>query len=211
MGRYYPICLALESRHCVVVGGGKVALRKARSLLEARAAVTVVSPSLCEELRGLGGLRRIERPFEERDVAGAFLVYAATDDPEVNRQVAEAARKHGALVNVVDTPDKCDFIVPSTLARGNLMISISTCGASPALARRLRLELEEHFPGTWAEFVALLGEIRPDVMARVADPGLRRRVFERLADEATWRLFQAEGAAAVRQLAERLAAGNEGE
>lgn len=204
MPRYYPICLSLEGKPCLVVGGGQVARRKVESLLDAGAVVTVVSPDLCEELRGLGRVRCVERPFEEADVAGAYLVYAATDDPGVNRAVAAAARAHGALVNVVDTPGECDFIVPSTLTRGELTISVSTGGAGPALSRRLRLELEPLIPQDLGEFVALLSELRAEVAARVPDIRLRSAIARELADKPALELFRQRGPAAVRQLVREL-------
>ena len=206
MGRYYPICLLLEGKPCLVVGGGAVARRKVQSLLDVGASVTVVSPEFCEELLRLDGVRRVERRFEEKDVAGAFLVYAATNDAALNSAVAAAARRQGALVNVVDTPAECDFIVPSTLTRGGLTISVSTGSASPALSRRLRLELEELFPKSYADFVGLLGELRRETMGAVADPRRREAVLKRLADRTTWDLFTREGAGAIRQLARLLAA-----
>ncbi|MBM4036198.1 MAG: bifunctional precorrin-2 dehydrogenase/sirohydrochlorin ferrochelatase [Planctomycetes bacterium] len=209
MGHHYPICLSLEGKPCLVVGGGAVALRKVRSLLEAGAHVTVVSPEFCEELRQLSGVRRIARPFEEHDAAGAFLVYAATDDAAVNSAVGAAARKHHALVNVVDTPAECDFIVPSTLTRGEMTISVSTGGASPALARRLRLELEELFPPSYAGFVALLADIRREVLAAVPDAARREAILKRLAERASWELFASDGPAALRALALRLTAGDQ--
>jgi precorrin-2 dehydrogenase/sirohydrochlorin ferrochelatase len=200
MARYYPICLSLEGRPCLVVGGGAVALRKVESLLDAGARVTVVSPEFCEELLRLGAATRLERPFEEQDVAGAFLVYAATDDAAVNRAVAAAARRHHALVNVVDTPAECDFIVPSTLTRGELTVSVSTGGASPALARRLRLELEKLFPKSYGRFVRLLAGLRAEVARAVPDAARRRAILQELARRSTWDLFAEGGAKAVRQL-----------
>jgi precorrin-2 dehydrogenase/sirohydrochlorin ferrochelatase len=205
MARHYPICLSLEGKPCLVVGGGAVALRKVRSLLGAGAEVTVVSPEFCEELRQLAGVRRVERTFDEGDAAGALLVYAATDDATANSAVAAAARKQRALVNVVDTPAECDFIVPSTLARGELTISVSTGGASPALARRLRLELEEQFPPAYADFVALLAELRREVLATVGDAARREAIFRRLAEKSAWDAYTAAGPAGVRELVRRLA------
>lgn len=208
MGSYYPICLSLERKLCLVVGGGAVAQRKVRSLLDVGATVTVVSPEFCEELLKLDGVTRIERRFEERDVAGAFLVYAATNDPALNSAVATAARKQGALVNVVDTPAECDFIVPSTLTRGDLTISVSTGGAGPALARRLRLELEPLIPEDFAEFVSLLGEIRAEVAAAVPDIQRRSAIARELADKPALELFRQQGPAALRQLARDLIRGD---
>lgn len=204
MPQYYPICLSLERKPCLVVGGGEVALRKALSLLAAGADVTVVSPRFCEELRNLSGIRRIERPFRESDAAGALLVYAATDDPAVNTAVAAAAREHGALVNVVDTPAECDFIVPSSLTRGRLTISVATAGAAPALAQRLRRELEELFPQDYAAFVEVLGDLRARVSREVPDPKRRKAILHRLASREAWELFARDGPDAIRQLAARL-------
>jgi len=207
MGQYYPLCISLAGRNCVIVGGGKVAWRKAQSLLPTGANVTAVSPRFCPELLRLDGVRRILRPFEDNDVNGAALVFVATDDAELNRAVAHAARRCGALVNVVDTPAECDFIVPSTLIRGDLMISISTSSAAPALSRRLRLELEALFPEAYEGYVALLGELRREVATRVADADRRREILCALADKPAWELFAREGADAVRGLAERLIEG----
>ena len=208
MSRTFPANLSLAGRACLVVGGGKVALRKVTSLVECRAHVTVVSPEFCPELTALDGVRLVQRAFEDNDAAGAMLAFAATSDPDVNRQVARAARRHGALVNVVDTPAECDFIVPSVLARGDLTISVCSGGAAPALSRRVRQDLETIVPADYADYVTLLAELRADVMSRVADAACRREIFRRLADASTWGLFAAEGADAVRELANRLIEGD---
>jgi precorrin-2 dehydrogenase/sirohydrochlorin ferrochelatase len=204
MARYFPVCLSVAGRKCLVVGGGEVARRKAASLVAAGAAVTAVSLELCPELSRLERVHLLRRPFEDRDVAGMSLVFAATNDPELNTRVAKVAREHGALVNVVDVPAECDFIVPSTLVRGDLTVSVSTGSAAPALARRLRLELEEQFPQSYADFVAVLGELRALVIREVGDAGRRQAIFRQLADKATWELFTRDGADAVRRLVRRL-------
>ncbi len=203
MGRYYPVCLSLDGKLCLVVGGGAVALRKVKSLLDAGAQVTVVSPEFCDGLRKLKDVRHIRRRFRDADVAGGGLVYAATNDAALNSAVAAAARKQGALVNVVDTPAECDFIVPSTLTRGEMTISISTGGASPALSRRLRLELEKLFPKSYGRFVALLAKLRAEVVKALPDAARRRAILQELARRSTWDLFAKGGAKAVRQLVHR--------
>lgn len=207
MSRYLPINLSLGGCECLVVGGGEVAHRKAASLVACGAHVKVVSPEFSPALARMEGVRLLQRPFQEEDVAGATLVFAATSDPQVNRLVARAARRRKIWVNVVDTPSLCDFIVPASIQRGDLTISISTGSAAPALSRRLRLQLETLFPENYAGYVALLGALRPEVLRRVSDPDRRRQIFARLADEATWDLFVREGAEAVRQLAECLMEG----
>jgi precorrin-2 dehydrogenase/sirohydrochlorin ferrochelatase len=204
MSGYFAINLALRGCDCLVVGGGRVALRKAQSLVACGALARVVSPEFCSELAQLEGVRLVQRPFEPQDVEGATIVFAATSDPEVNEAVARAARRRGIWVNVVDTPDLCDFIVPATVRRGALTISVSSGSAAPALSRRLRLDLEKQFPEAYGDFVALLAELRGDVLRRVADPAQRRAILRDLAEETTWALFARDGAQAVRDQADRL-------
>jgi precorrin-2 dehydrogenase/sirohydrochlorin ferrochelatase len=200
----YPVSLLLSGCPCLVIGGGRIATRKARDLLTCGAHVIVVSPEFDEEIQQLEGLHLIQRPFQDDDVRGKALVFAATSNPEVNRQAARAARGAGVWVNVVDTPNECDFYVPANVRRGDLTISISTSGAVPALSRSLRRQLEAIFPEQYAEFVALLGELRDEIIREVDDPQEKKHILTRLADEATWRRFQSEGAEAVRSVARTL-------
>ena len=139
---WYPIFLDLTNRRVVVIGGGKVALRKARGLVEAGARVTVVAPRFDSGFDGLP-IERSERPFEDRDIDQAALVFAATGDREVNRRAGEIARAAGIPANIADAPGECGFIVPSRIRRDNLQIAISTSGEDPALAAELRRKLEE--------------------------------------------------------------------
>lgn len=206
MSRYFPINLALDGRECLVVGGGTVASRKVRSLLACGAHVTVVSPDFCPELAGLEGVELVQARFEPSHIGGARVVFAATSDQEVNRQVARAARASGALINVVDVPAGCDFIVPSTLTRGDLTISVCSGGAAPALSKRLRRSLEALFPDSFADYVALLAELRAEIMPQVDDPDRRSAIYHALADEPAWTLFQSDGPDAVRRLADKLVA-----
>lgn len=173
----YTICLTgLAQRLCIVVGGGKVASRKVTGLLEAGAAVTVISPVLDDAIQHAASqeqIRWIARPYQEGDLAGAFLVIAATDDAPVNHAVfAEAEGRH-ILVNVVDDPQHSNFILPAQVRRGDLSIAISTGGASPALARRLREKLDADFGPEYTLLVQLLGEMRPRLLERFA-PGEAR-------------------------------------
>ncbi len=143
--RYLPILVDLAGRSCLVVGGGRVAARKAATLLAADARVTVVAPELCEELTALAAREpRVSlepRPYRRADLDGAALVFAASDDPAVQEQVARDAREAGVLVNVVDEPERCLFVMPAILDRDPLLVAVSTSGASPALARRIRDDL----------------------------------------------------------------------
>ena len=151
----YPIFLDLSGRRCVVVGGGEVASRKARKLLQARARVVVISPEITPELESVA-VEVHRRPYGEGDLEGACLAFAATDSRDVNAAVAREGRERGIPVNVADRPSDGDFALPSTLRRGSLQVAVSTGGASPTLARRIKDELEEVFGPEWAGIVAEL-------------------------------------------------------
>jgi siroheme synthase-like protein len=155
----YPIFLDLSGRRCVVVGGGGVANRKARKLLQARARVVVISPEIGAELESVA-VEVHRRPYREGDLEGAYLAFAATNAREVNAAVAREAKERGVPVNVADSPSEGDFALPSTLRRGRLQVAISTGGASPTLARRIRGELEEAFGPEWAGIVEELDRAR---------------------------------------------------
>ncbi len=183
---YYPVYLDLNGRLAVIVGGGKVAQRKARTLAEYGADVVIIEPAVTEELLELeaDGLATVEqRGYVRGDLEGAFLAVCATDSEEVNRAVYAEAEERGCLVNVVDVPDLCNFIVPSIVKRGGLQIAISTGGAAPVVAKRLRKHFQEEYGEEWADYVGLLGQVRLLVMERV--PGgeaVRKPFFERIAD-----------------------------
>jgi len=148
----YPIFLDLDGRRCVVVGGGEVASRKARKLLQARAGVVVISPEITPELESVA-VEVHRRPYKEGDLEGAYLVFAATDSREANAAVAREAKERGIPVNVADRPRDGDFALPATLRRGGLQVAVSTGGASPTLARRIKDRLEEMFGPEWAGIV----------------------------------------------------------
>ena len=165
---FYPICLDLEAHHCVVVGGGRVAERKVLGLLSCRAQVSVISPLLTNELHlqhANGTILWIDREYRQGDLAGAFLVIAATDDEETQKQVYEEADANNLLLNVADVPQRCNFILPATARQGDLAISVSTAGKSPALARKIRMELEKRYGPEYRVLVDILGAIRPQVLA----------------------------------------------
>ena len=155
----YPIFLDLSGGRCVVVGGGAVAARKAHKLLQAGADVVVISSEVRPELEDMD-VEIHERPYEHGDLEGADLAFAATDSREVNAAVAREARALGIRVNVADRPTEGDFAVPSTLRRGGLQVAVSTGGASPTLARRIRHELEEVFGPEWVGVVEELEAVR---------------------------------------------------
>ena len=162
---YYPAFLDISGRRCIVFGGGHVALRKVRMLLEFRARVEVVAPELCVEMEALqaDGLIEVRTGrFEPGDLDGAFVAIAATDDQDTNERIASEARERRVLINVVDVPKLCDFIVPSYLRRGDLTIAVSTSGGSPALAKKLRARLEKEFGDEYSALSKLAGDVRAE-------------------------------------------------
>ena len=180
---YYPIMLNIQGEKCVIVGGGKVALRKAKMLLECGAKVTVISPALHQDLVRLAqdkAIRLIKRDYKPGDLDGTVIVIAATDAEEINRSVAHEAKKRGILVNVVDDPGESDFIVPSFLRRGDLTIAISTGGTSPALAKKIRTKLEQDFGKEYGLLLPLIGEVRSTVKEK--EIMLREEAWQQVLD-----------------------------
>ena len=178
---YYPAFVSIEGKKCVVAGGGRVAERKVRDLLKAGASVRVISPELTPgllRLRESGRIRHTARKFRPADTRGAFLIIAATDDMEINRSAASMGK--GMLVNVVDRPAQCSFIVPSTLRRGPLTIAVSTSGASPAMARAIRQELEDMFGPEVGSYLEGLCRTRKRLMKEIKDPAERERRLREL-------------------------------
>jgi precorrin-2 dehydrogenase/sirohydrochlorin ferrochelatase len=172
--QYYPVALDLRDRLCLVVGDGPVAEAKVEGLLAAGARVTVVSPELTEPLAAwaIEG-RIIHRPHEYRpdDLDGQQLVFSATDRREVTEAVVTDARRLGLWVNAADDPAFCDFLLPSVLRRGRLVVAVSTGGASPALAARVRRDLEAYFTPQYEELVELAAEVRAELRSRGHRPG----------------------------------------
>ncbi len=181
--RYYPVSLDIKNRKCLVVGGGSVGTRKVKTLVECGAEVTVVSPGVSRnllELAGRGLILLEKRLYRETDLEGMFLVIGTTDDEELNRQISIDAEKLNMLCNIADRPAVCNFILPSIVNRGDLAISISTSGKSPALARRLRIELEEQFGNEYAELLRLMGAIRKKLLGQKHEPEAHKQLFEQL-------------------------------
>ena len=180
----FPIFLKLTGRRCVVVGAGHLAESKIASLRAADAAVTVIAPEASEaiaEQAAAGELTLQRRPYQQGDLAGAFLVVAATNDPAVNRAVFAEATATGVLSNAVDDPPFCDFYFPSVVRRGDLQIAISTAGNSPALAQQLRKELNEQLPLDLGDWLADLGNLRREVVAAEPLNEQRRLLLHELA------------------------------
>jgi precorrin-2 dehydrogenase / sirohydrochlorin ferrochelatase len=178
MAHPYIIGLKLAKRACLVAGGGDVAERKIKTLLATGARITVVAREANEEIERLaqdGAVVLHRRGVIADDAAGTCLVIAATDDRDKNREIAGWARRAGALVNVADSPEESDFFVPATVQRGDFSLAISTSGRIPALARRLRVELEAQFGPEYGMYVELLEEVRRALFASTAVAGEDRQ------------------------------------
>jgi precorrin-2 dehydrogenase/sirohydrochlorin ferrochelatase len=210
--RYYPIFLDLENKPVIVIGGGRVACEKVAGLCKAGARVTVVSPELAPELRELeqaGEIAHIARTWQDGDLDGDWaVVMVATDDGAVNRQVRDAARARRIWVNAADDPANCDFILPAVVRKGKITLAASTGGSSPALARRLREELEAYLTDDLPALADLLAEVRVELRER----GLRVEsdTWQEAIDEPLRVLLaQRKYAQAKARLVERLGVGEE--
>lgn len=202
--RYYPVFLDIAGKPTVVIGGGEVALRKVESLLDAGAHVTVVSPALHPHLEALvaaGRARHIAREYSPGDLEGHVLAFVGTDDPSVNTEVACEAKQRGIWVNAVDDPINCDFIVPSIVRRGDIIVAVSTSAGSPAMARKLREDLEEFLTEEYALMLDLVAQVRrelrdrgvkvePDVWNAALDADVKRLLSQGHVDEAKQRLLR---------------------
>ncbi|NCO65176.1 MAG: siroheme synthase [Candidatus Aquicultor secundus] len=180
---FYPLYIDLESKKCVVIGGGDVAERKVMSLIECGADVTVVSPQFTPGLARLAEEGRITatgRGYEPGDIDGATLAIVATDNNELNRQVHQEATEKNIPVNVADVPELCSFIVSSTVRRGDLVISISTSGSCPALAKHIRKRLQHAFGSEYARYCEVLKEFRAQIAGRYDEPEERKQALNRL-------------------------------
>jgi precorrin-2 dehydrogenase/sirohydrochlorin ferrochelatase len=183
--RYYPINLDIRNRKCLVVGGGAVSTRKVNTLLQCGADVTVISPQATDELSALaeaGDIRLQKREYSSADLEGIFLVIGATDDETLNRQVSTDAQSRNLLCNIADRPAVCNFILPSIVQRGDLVITISTSGKSPALAKRLRKTLEQQFGNEYADLLILMGSIREKLLRQAHEPEAHKHLFNQLID-----------------------------
>jgi precorrin-2 dehydrogenase / sirohydrochlorin ferrochelatase len=181
-----PLGLHLSGKKCVVIGGGVVAARRVRALIEGEADVLVVAPEMNEEILSLSNRDRLSlavQPYSSALIEGAFLVVAAASDPKVNSQVAADAAASGCLLNDADEPERGDCIFPAVVRRGELVISITTGGASPSLAAQIREEFEEQFGPEYSEYVSLLSEVRSRALKTIPDDRERKRALNALASD----------------------------
>ena len=206
---YYPVFIELEGRRCLVIGGGREAQRKIEGLLAAGGNVTVISPKLARDLQRLlaeGKIDLIQREYQEGDVEGYEVVMVATDDGAVNADVAAEGKRRRVWVNAADDTKNCDFILPAVIRRGKIVVAASTSGTSPALARRLREELEAYLTDEMPALAELLAEVREELRSRGIAPDAE--VWQEAIDEELRVLLaQRKQRQAKRRLLESLGAG----
>lgn len=201
---YYPAFLDITERKCVVIGGGRVAERKCPPLIRAGAKVVVISPTLTQGLEALkkrGLIRHIGRRYRRGDMKSAFVAIAATDSREINLKVVADATMYKTLLNVVDNPPLCNFIVPSVLRRGSLTIAISTGGVSPAMARTIRKSLEGLYRAEFSKYLKFLNTIRTKAMKEIPDKRKRSALLKGLASQEIMRLLFQKGFREARRAA----------
>lgn len=188
---YFPLYIDLEQKECIVIGGGRIAEGKVRQLRAFGAAVCVISPEVTETLHKMaerGEIRWLCESFPigeewEKMLAGCTLVVAATNRNDVNRKVSASCRQAGVPVNVVDVKELCTFFFPAIVRREDVVVGISTGGQSPALAARIRRELETAIPESYGRAAELLGACREEILARVPDAAERKKLFEEMLTE----------------------------
>jgi precorrin-2 dehydrogenase/sirohydrochlorin ferrochelatase len=190
--KLFPMFLKLSARPCLVVGAGAIAESKIASLVEAGGRVRVVAPQATPQVRSWAQSNTLEwhqRPFQPDDLDGMFLVIAATSSTELHERIFEEATRRGVLCNIVDVPALCDFYYPSVVQRGALQIAISTAGQSPALAQRLRKQLEDQFGPEYEEWLVQLGEARDRLHSTDMDAEERKRLLHEHATEEAFEAF----------------------
>ncbi|PWI58725.1 precorrin-2 dehydrogenase/sirohydrochlorin ferrochelatase family protein [Sulfoacidibacillus thermotolerans] len=204
---FYSAFLDLQGEPCLVVGGGIVALRKVRTLIEAGAKITVVSPSLHTELADLRdsqALLHVARTYHVKDLAAKRLVFAATNDASVNAQVARDAKQHGIFVNVSDDPTLCTFLVPAVIRRGEIQVAIGSSGQSPALTRALREYIEEYLPQELGELASYLANIRKEILSLDRSTKMKHESLKNLITADLLRLWQSGHGAAFQDTVTRV-------
>ena len=183
---FYPVNLQINNRSCLVVGGGSVAERKVQSLLAAGASVAVLSPEITEALADMARERRItyiSRCYQHGDIGGFFIVICATNNKEVNQWIADEANQAGALVNVIDAPENGNFVVPSQIARGDLLLTVSTNGKSPALAKKIGAQLAQQYGPEYGLYLDLLAKARLKIKEVISSSKERELFWRQMIDD----------------------------
>ncbi|MCP4669668.1 MAG: bifunctional precorrin-2 dehydrogenase/sirohydrochlorin ferrochelatase [Desulfobacula sp.] len=190
--KYYPVFMDIKDKNCLVVGGGSVGMRKAVTLEKCNAKVKVISRQFAD---GFDNLETVciefkKKDYEKKDLNGMFFVFAATDNSDLNQRIKNDAAKLNILCNIADSPDKSDFILPSIVQRGNLILAVSTCGSSPAMAKKIRQELEHSFGHEYVQFLTLMENIRKERLISGHASHDNREVFHTIIDKGILELIK---------------------
>ena len=180
--KYYPVFMNIKDKDCLVVGGGSVGARKASTLEKCGAKVKLISSLFspeCEDLKTTS-IEMEKKEYENNDITGMFFIFAATDNADLNKEIQKDAAKLDILCNIADSPDRSDFILPSIVDRGDLILAISTSGASPAMAKKIRQELEQKFGPEYELFLILMGNIRKKLLSAGHAPEDHKKIFNTL-------------------------------
>lgn len=177
---YFPFFIDIENRNCIIVGGGKVALRKIEKLLPFNPKIVVIAPDICDEIKNITSINILQRNFTDSDIQNAFMVISATDDNSLNAHIFELCQKNNILINTVDCKEKCGFIFPALVKRDNITVGISTSGKSPLYARFLREKIETAIDDNCDETIDILNKFRNLIKSEVKSEENRKRAFERI-------------------------------
>ncbi len=175
---YFPFYINIGNKNCIIIGGGTVALRKLEKLREFNPIITVIAPSVCDEINRFPDIKIIKRKFEDRDIDNAFMVISATDDKELNTHIFELCSEKNILINTVDDKEKCGFIFPALVKRDNITVGISTSGKSPLYSRFLRERIEKLLDEDCDRTVEVLSKYRAEIKKRVSSEENRKKAFE---------------------------------
>ncbi len=185
---YFPLFMDITNKKCIVVGGGKIALRKVEILVQFQPSITIIAPEFCDEMKRIQteftSLTFINRSVVDEDLEEAELVVAATDNETVNTHISKICMEKNILINVVDVPEQCTFIFPAIVKRDDLVVAVSTGGNSPSMAARIRKEIEEVIPEYYGELIELFGEYRDLIKNEIHLPQYRVRIYNELIDVA---------------------------
>ncbi|MCP3922099.1 MAG: bifunctional precorrin-2 dehydrogenase/sirohydrochlorin ferrochelatase [Desulfobacterales bacterium] len=179
---YYPVNLDIKNKKCLVVGGGKVGGRKIKTLLKCGAKVSLVSPEISESVLKIENtdLTIHKRDYKDSDLKGIFIVICATNNEKLNNKISIHAKERNILCNIADQPEACDFTLPSVVSRGDLIVTVSTGGKSPAFAKSIRKELDEMFGPEYADFLTIMGNIRKKLLNESKNPDSHKDIFEKI-------------------------------
>lgn len=177
---YFPFFIDIENKKCVIVGGGKVALRKLEKLLSFNPKITVIAPEICDEIKENNKVNILQRNFADSDIENAFMVISATDDNSLNAHIFELCQKNNILINTVDNKEKCGFIFPALVKRDSLTVGISTSGKSPLYAKFLRKKIESSVDEKCDETIDILNKYRNLIKREINSEENRKKAFERI-------------------------------